>query len=48
MTQVVSIRTPLAPSELKLENLIGEQKTFRGKVAQIDFTGHKIWLSAEK
>lgn len=35
---------PLAEGRLRIENLLGEQKEFAGRIREIDFMGHKILL----
>jgi predicted RNA-binding protein len=35
---------PLENGEILLENILGEQKTVKGKIQEIDFMTHKIIL----
>ena len=35
---------PLEDGKMRVENLLGEQKEFSGRIREIDFTGHKILL----
>jgi len=39
--------SPLEGGGLLVENLLGEQKEFRGRIREIDFTGHKIYLEED-
>jgi len=38
---------PLKSGKLLVENLLGEQREFAGKIQEIDFMGHKIILTAD-
>ena len=40
----VTLIKPRAKGQWLVENLLGEQKTFTGKIAAIDFMAHKILL----
>jgi len=44
----VSLIKPITENEWLIENLLGEQKTFRGKIVQVDFMAHKILLEPAK
>ncbi len=46
LKDVVKI-TPQDEGKLLVESLLGDQKVFDGKIAQIDFMGHKILLAKE-
>ena len=37
---------PLASGQLRIENLLGEQREFSGRIQEIDFMAHKIILSS--
>ncbi len=40
----------IVPSEdgkLLVENLLGDQREFQGRIKEIDFTGHKILLEQD-
>jgi predicted RNA-binding protein len=43
LKDVVKI-VPLAGGKLLVENLLGEQREFKGQIREIDFMGHKIVL----
>jgi len=44
----VSLLRPVSSDEWLIENLLGEQKTFRGKIIQVDFMAHKILFEPAK
>ena len=44
----VTLIKPVSQGEWLVENLLGEQKTFRGRIASIDFMAHKILLEPEE
>ena len=44
----VILMEPISEKEWRIENLLGEQKTFRGKIKRIDFSAHKILLEPEE
>ena len=44
----VTLIRPVSPGEWLVENLLGEQKKFRGRISQIDFMAHKILLLPEE
>jgi|YelNatPaOPRAMG01_1025707.scaffolds.fasta_scaffold266386_2 predicted RNA-binding protein len=44
----VTLIKPISDRELLVENLLGEQKTIKAKISQIDFMAHKIVLSPEE
>lgn len=46
--QEVTLIEPVSDEELLVENLLGEQKRFRGKILKIDFMAHKILLKPQK
>ncbi len=43
----VVILEPVSEKEWRIENLLGEERTFRGRIKKIDFTAHKILLEPE-
>ncbi len=40
----VSVLKPLADGQVYIENILGEQKTLKAKIREIDFMAHKIVL----
>jgi predicted RNA-binding protein len=40
----VSVLKPLPDGEVFLENILGEQKTLKARIQEIDFMAHKIIL----
>ncbi len=44
----VTLIKPVSKGEWLVENLLGEQKTFRGRIGSIDFMAHKIVLEPEE
>jgi len=44
----VTLIQPVKADEWLVENLLGEQKTFKGRISRIDFMAHKILLEPEE